>query len=285
MAELIYSDPWTAIHLGDARHMAEVPKASIQLVITSPPYNVGPPRDEPIPVPEYEQVLHDVFLEVLRVLTPGGVAAINVALTTSCHHKSHKHEDNYRAYPLFAKATLMLADIGFLLREPIVWSKGLGDGQAWTWATCVGSPNNPTIRSACEMIILASKEHYHRLHSTGVRGSLNLDWCKNVWFIPPAWGPTRFGTHPAPFPEELVKRLVLLFSEPGETVLDPFLGSGTTTWVSKKLGRPSIGYDTKLKWCKEAAIRCAQQIFDLPNHGTKADAGLPNCQIPIHLAF
>ena len=65
MAELIYSDPWTAIHLGDARHMAEVPEASVQLVITSPPYNVGPPRDEPIPVPEYEQVLHDVFLEVL----------------------------------------------------------------------------------------------------------------------------------------------------------------------------------------------------------------------------
>lgn len=80
---------------------------------------------------------------------------------------------------------------------------------------------------------------------------------ESIWKIPPE----RNQDHPAPFPEEIARRLIKLFSFYGDTVLDPFLGSGTTAMASKTLGRKYIGIDLNPNFCKDARQRLTQELI------------------------
>jgi site-specific DNA-methyltransferase (adenine-specific) len=169
-----------------------------------------------------------------RVLRPGGVLALN--LPPSIRAPEH------RAYPLAAWAQLQLETDGWLLREPLAWVKARSDGTAYSPSTAFGGPRNPYLRPCYELVLVASKAQYHmptndtrqwRDGAAAEWGSY-LEWCKDVWHLPP--GRAKRG-EPLAFPDALPARLIALYSAPGDVVLDPFAGTGTTGRLALALGR------------------------------------------------
>ncbi len=98
-----------------------------------------------------------------------------------------------------------------------------------------------------------------------------MEWTLGLWTFN-GQNTSQYG-HPAPFPEELPRRLIQLFSFREDIVLDPFLGSGTTCRVAKNLGRRSIGVDINPDFCKVAANRCRQNVLPLPEANDSNLAG------------
>ncbi len=96
-----------------------------------------------------------------------------------------------------------------------------------------------------------------------------LEWSLGNWRFP-GEAPTKVGGHPAAFPAELPRRLIKLFSFKGDTVLDPFNGSGTTTAVARSLGRYGIGVDIESSYCEFAAKRLCETEFDGANGAARA---------------
>jgi DNA modification methylase len=233
------ADSW--LYRGDALHAlaAVLPADSVQLVVTSPPYNVawhygdGGDADRR-PLAAYLAMLAQALAGCYRVLRPGGVLALN--LPPSIRTPEH------RAYPLAAWAPLQLATDGWLLREPLAWVKARSDGTAYSPGTAFGGPRNPYLRPCHELVLVASKGQYQmpandtcqwRDGAAAEWGSY-LEWCKDVWHLPP--GRCKRG-EPLAFPDALPARLIALYSAPGDVVLDPFAGTGTTGRVALALGR------------------------------------------------
>lgn len=222
---------------GDCREvLPTLAPGSAQLVVTSPPYNVGfdyadAGVGDRLPLAEYQAMLAEVLTGLYRVLRPGGVLAVNVPPTI--------RTEGARAWPLAAWLQLQMQACGFLLREPAVWVKGK-DGEAFTPGVAVGAASNPFLRPACELWVLASKDDYRipgknpRDWAVAEEGDRYLDWLKDVWFAPP--GKVRRGD-PLAFPERVVRFLVRAYSCPGDVVVDPFAGTGTTGRVAITEGR------------------------------------------------
>lgn len=248
-----------AIYCGDSRHMAEVADGAVQLIVTSPPYNVGKAyqsHHDHMALDEYLAYLDEVWRECQRVLCRGGRLAVNVASTWRQPY-----------LPLHAYIAQRLIALGFLMRGEIIWNKGASAGTSTAWGS-FARPSNPTLRDVHEYILIFSKET-PKLEAGGREsGIANLDfveWTKSIW---------RFDTespkrvrHPTPFPEELPRRLILLYTGVGDSVLDPFLGSGTTAVAAKRLGRHYIGYDISEEYCQIARQRLEtlpEPLFDLP---------------------
>ena len=220
-----------------------------QLVITSPPYNVGIDYGEGVsdslPWAEYYSLIGVAAREIYRILRPGGVLAMVVP------HMVNVRGERQRLEPVYLRVWSLVEQAGFLLRKSIIWAKGsYKKAVIISPNMAVGSPANPNFRAVHEVIILANKEHYHRL-GTGPKGGRRgqlwgyMDWLKDVWLIPPVrWKlGRRKANYPATFPVEIPTRLILLLSEPGELVVDPFAGSGTTIEVAQLLGRRAVGFD------------------------------------------
>jgi site-specific DNA-methyltransferase (adenine-specific) len=138
----------------------------------------------------------------------------------------------------------MLKEIGFIDREMIVWVKRRrSDNDFVCQQKLFGSirnPSNPYLRSVCEMILVLDKQS-RRLSGHGYDITLEEyeAWTKNVWEFDTE-GDRR---HPAPFPFELPKRLIKLYSYKGNRILDPFVGRGTTLKVAQQLGRDGVGIE------------------------------------------
>lgn len=236
------------ILLGDAaERMTELPPNSIHLLVTSPPYNVGKEYDEDLTLAEYRILLWRVFLEAYRVLVPGGRAAINVA---GVGRKPY--------IPLQAIVTDMMLQLGFLMRGEIIWQKALSPGGSCAWGSWC-SAKNPTLRDVHEYILVFSKDRLDR--PTRGKSTITkeefLEYTSSVWRFNPE-SATRVG-HPAPFPVELPRRLIKLYTYEGDIVLDPFMGSGTTAVAAKELGRHFIGYDIKQEYI-DLAYRRLEEI-------------------------
>ncbi|MGQ9584858.1 MAG: DNA-methyltransferase [Anaerolineae bacterium] len=231
----------------DSRDMREVADESVQLVVTSPPYNVSKGyagyRDRR-PLHEYLDFLDAVWQECHRVLCRGGRMAVNVANT-----------DRTPYIPLSALITTRLLDLGFLMRGEIIWDKGASVGVSTAWGS-FARPTNPVLRDVHEYILVFCKEDWRlpgREEGSGIQNQDFVDWTRSIWQIPTE-SASRVG-HPAPFPEELPRRLILLYTSRGDTVLDPFLGSGTTAVAAARLGRRYVGYDVSPEYCELARRR------------------------------
>lgn len=235
------------VHCGDARHMDQVDDASVHLIVTSPPYNVDKDYshyDDNRSLEEYLALLEEVWRECYRVLVPGGRIAINVANT------------NRRPYlPLNGFITQQMLRLGFLMRGEIIWDKGASVGTSTAWGSFARA-SNPVLRDVHEYIMVFCKESF-TLPAEGKRSGISnadfVEWTKSVWRFPTE-NASRLG-HPAPFPEELPRRLILLYTHIGDVVLDPFIGSGSTAVAAKKLRRHYIGYDLSPEYCRMAQER------------------------------
>ena len=230
--------------------MSELPDSSVQLMVTSPPYNDRKEYDEDLSLMDYLSFLERVWMETRRVLVPGGRMCINVA---NLGRKPY--------IPLHAFIAEQAIGLGFLMRGEIIWNKAASASPSTAWGSWK-SAGNPTLRDVHEYILVFSKDAYKRQNpleraSTITRDEF-LEYNKSVWNFPTE--SARKVGHPAPFPVELPRRLIQFYTFENEIVLDPFMGSGQTAIAARKSGRRYIGYDTNETYVALANQRIRKEI-------------------------
>jgi site-specific DNA-methyltransferase (adenine-specific) len=235
------------VYAASSESMSELPDDSVHLMVTSPPYNARKEYDQDLSLDEYRGLLRRVFRETYRVLAPGGRACVNVA---NLGRKPY--------IPLHAYVIADMLELGYLMRGEVIWHKGGSAGQSTAWGSW-RSAANPVLRDVHEYILIFSKESLaRRSHGrpTTISKESFLDWTKSVWSFP-AVSARQVG-HPAPFPEELPRRLIELYSYEGDVVLDPFCGSGTTCLAAFRAGRHYVGYEVEPRYVRLAEKRLAE---------------------------
>ena len=242
---------------GDAREVLDrLPAEVVELAITSPPYNVRIPYrgyTDDLPPEEYLSWLKGVWTALYRVLVPGGRFVLNVAPTSI---------KNFR--PIHHDLSRDLRELGYIMRTEIIWYKQtMGRRTAWgSWR----SPSNPHIVPSWEYVLVFSKGQW-RLpgdpHAVDITAREFERFSDGFWPIPPE---RRRNGHPAPFPEELIERLVKFYSYRGNLVLDMFGGTGTVAAVARRLGRHYLHIDASHEYCRLAAdrVRHATPPSDAP---------------------
>jgi DNA modification methylase len=233
---------------GDVRHaLQRLRPESVQLAVTSPPYNLRMPYSgysDDRAHGEYLAWLKEVWRDLLRVLVPGGRFALNVAPTSIKAFRPIHHE-----------LTADLRDLGYIMRTEVIWYKQtMGRRTAWgSWR----SPSNPHIIPSWEYVLVFSKGQWNlpgRKEDIDISSEEFQQISDGFWQIPPER--SRRG-HPAPFPEELIARLVKFYTYRGNVVLDPFGGTGTVGAVSRRLGRHYVNIDASAEYCEQARQRIA----------------------------
>lgn len=240
---------------GDCKDMHEISTGSVHLMVTSPPY-FNAPFDYPDlfkSYDEYLQLIRELAIEVKRVLQQGRIAAF-VAQDVRI---------NGRLYPVTADIVKIMFDNGFKYREKIIWRKPEGYIRISRRSGVLLQHPYPMYfypdNLFEEILVFQNGEFdYKYLESLSKevieQSKVNLrefdekKWFLTVWDITnvlPSEGRLEEGI--AAFPEEIPRRLIKLYSFVGETVLDPFLGSGTTSKVAKELNRNSVGYEIDLE--------------------------------------
>jgi site-specific DNA-methyltransferase (adenine-specific) len=247
--EVVDCDVADQLFLGDSRNMTNIPSKSMALVTTSPPYHAAKQYEQDMGVGhvpasyfEYLEMLSSVFGECFRVLEPGGRIAVNVANLGRKPFRS-----------LSKDVWVILEDLGFLPRGEIVWIKAAGSSGNCAWGSWM-SPSNPSLRDVTERVLVASKGRFDRAIHWKDRKDRGLPWEATIgrdefmawtldtWQIRPE-SARRVG-HPAPFPIELPRRLIELYTYKGDVVLDPFMGAGSTAVAAVETGRRYVGFDT-----------------------------------------
>jgi site-specific DNA-methyltransferase (adenine-specific) len=260
-----YADDHTTLYCGDVRDpaLAAVLDGQAAAVVTSPPYNVGLAYDgvsDVLAWPDYWSLATEAAALIWRALVPGGRAWVNTAVSVPAP------ADGGKARVMLAHrwaATFEAA--GLDLVDQVAWCSTRGAGTAWgSWA----SPAAPNLRGDYEAITVACRDGWERPAPAGldewrdrVGGWPGL--CSTVWNLAPAARTP--GGHPAPFPVELARRCIRLSTWPGEAVLDPFAGTGTTLVAARQLGRRAVGVEASETYCFEILDRLAQRSFDF--HG------------------
>lgn len=242
---------------GDSREA--IPLVPVHLVITSPPYNVGVDyegHDDVQSAREWYKLMEDVLSVAWERLVLGGRMCVNV------QHESGRSP----AVPTgFLIQDIMEKFFAGYNRGTIVWDKSAGAGPRTSWGSWQ-SPANPVLRGEYEVIYVYSKG------SLALEGDTEPDISKQEFLTATkdVWRDTGsvtnevrrsdgdvIGSHPAPFPVKLAQRLIQLYSFPGQMVLDPFFGSGTTGLAADALGRDWIGVEQSREYCELAAKRIA----------------------------
>jgi DNA modification methylase len=226
-------DSLDRIFCRSAEAMTELPDCSVHLMVTSPPYNVGKEYDEDLSLDEYLVFLERVWKETRRVLVPGGRMCINVA---NLGRKPY--------IPLHAPIAEQVIALGFLMRGEIIWNKAASASPSTAWGSWK-SAGNPTLRDVHEYILVFCKDTFKRQNPDERPSTISrdefLEFNKSVWTFPAE--PARKVGHPAPFPVELPRRLIQLYTFETEVVLDPFMGSGQTAIAALRSNRHYVGYE------------------------------------------
>jgi len=236
---------------GDCRTMKEIPSGSIHLMVTSPPY-FNAPFDYPDLFKDYDEFLgliHALSLDLYRVLAPGRVACF---VSDDMLVKGEK-------YPVVADITRLMLQAGFRYRDRLVWVKPKGYVRISRRSGVVVQHPYPMYYypdNIQESILIFQKGRFDYSYvrelplkileksRVPLKDYNGDEWHLSVWNITNVLPlGLRLEKGVAAFPEEIPKRLIKLFSFHGETVLDPFLGSGTTMKVAQELGRNSWGYE------------------------------------------
>lgn len=250
-----------------------IPDESISLVFCSPPYNTDiqyASHEDNMTWIDYLNWLKQVWTECARVLRPGGRLAINIDAITNWD------DDGGAEYtrPVYAELVNMMREIdGMNFRTEIMWCKHQVVGRATAWGSYMSS-SNPVVRRNHEYVLVWSKGQWNlpgdSEYSDMTAQEFN-DWTMSTWEISPEG--RKLGKHPAPFPQELCRRVIKLFSFRGDIVLDPFCGSGTTCKVAVDQWRRFIGYDKDTGYASYAKSRVEKAISEQPHY--KEAGGIP----------
>ena len=214
-------------------------------------------------IADYEKFLNElstIWKECYRLLVPGGrlVCVVGDVCLSRRRHGRHL------VVPLHADIAVRCRHLGFDNLNPIIWHKiANANYEVSNGSKFLGKPYEPNaiIKNDIEFILMQRKPGGYRKPTAEQRRLSMIDkkefnvWFQQFWQIPGA--STR--NHPAPFPYELAYRLVRMFSFVGDTVLDPFCGTGTTMLAAMKTQRNSIGVEIDPSYCKMALARLRQE--------------------------
>lgn len=249
--------------LGDARNLGFLRDQTIHLIVTSPPY--GPLKEYPAGAaqlgnwPDYESFLDEldrVWSECFRVLVPGGRICCVVGDITLSRRRAGRHQ----VLPLSSDIMVRGRRLGFDVLTPIYWFKVTNIRmEASRSSRFLGKPYLPNgvIRNDRETIVMLRKPGY-RKPSPEMEELSRIPKDDYFRFFTQCWNDITGAstkTHPAPFPVEIPSRLVQMFSFVGDTVLDPFVGSGTTVQAAIQLGRNAVGLDVEPSYFELARAR------------------------------
>lgn len=235
--------------IGNCMDMSEIPDGAVHLAVTSPPY-FNAPFDYKDLFKNYEQflgVLRKVAKEAFRVLAEGRIFVLNI-------------DDmlvNGDKFPIVADATKIFLEAGFRYRDRIIWKKPDGYLRISRRSGVILQNPYPMYfypDNLLESIIIFQKGKFnYKSIPQEIREKSKIDkkefqqnkWYMTLWEMNNVMPGSPLEKDIAAFPEELPYRVIKLFSYVGETVLDPFVGSGTTMKVARQLGRNSIGIEIK----------------------------------------
>jgi DNA modification methylase len=260
------------LHLGDARDLSWLADESVHLVVTSPPYwtlkQYEHSQAQMGDIQDYEAFLHEldkVWLECARVLVPGGRICCVVGDVCIPRKRSGRH----LVMPLHADIQVRSRSLGLDCLTPILWQKianGVTEVQG-NGAGFYGKPYQPgaIIKNDIEYILFLRKGGQYRSPTTLQRALSMLNKAEMQSWMRSSWTDikgesTRHG-HPAPFPLELAERLIKMFSFAGDTVLDPFSGTGTSGLAALTTGRNSISNEIEPTYHRMACDRLGEAAW------------------------
>ena len=243
---------------GDARHLSFIEDESIHLILTSPPYwnlkKYNENKGQLGHINEYDKFLDQlskVWKHCFRILVRGG----RLVVVTGDVCVSRRNFGRHVVFPLHSDIAVSCRKIGFDNLNPIIWHKIANiKYEVENGSKFLGKPYEPNaiIKNDIEFILMQRKPGGYRKPTTKQRelSKINKDdfnkWFQQFW----AMSGASDKKHPAPFPFELAYRLIRMFSFEGDTVLDPFCGTGTTLLAALKAKRNSIGVDIDNEYCK-----------------------------------
>jgi DNA modification methylase len=233
--------------------LKELPENSIDLVFTSPPYNFGldyNTAEDGFGWKRYFDKLFSIFDECIRVLKYGGRIIVNIQPLFSDYIPSHHVVSKF------------FMDRKLIWKGEIIWEKNNYNCKYTAWGSWK-SPSNPYLKYTWEFLEIFAKG---TLKKEGKREFADISadefkkWVVSKWSIAPERNMKKYA-HPAMFPEELVARVLKLFSFKNDIILDPFNGVGSTTAVARKLDRKYLGIDVSEEYCKTAKDRIKETLF------------------------
>ena len=256
----LFSDQGTTLIVGDALELlASIPTGAVDLVVTSPPYNIGKEYERPLPLNEYLEWCESWMTSLYRVVKDTGALWLNVGYVPVA--------GKGKAVPL----TYLLWDKSpFFMIQEVVWNYGAGvaarnsfspRNEKFLWF--VKDPDSYTFN------LDAVRDPNVKYPNQKKNGKLKVNPLgknpSDVWQIPKVTsGANRSSKerapHPAQFPEALIERVILASSNSGDLILDPFVGSGTTCAVANRLKRASLGFEIQPNYASFAASRVNEQI-------------------------
>ena len=265
------------LHLGDARDLSIVDDESVELVVTSPPYfdikdyeNGTGGEDQLGDIEDYEQFneeIDKVWKQCYEKLVPGGRMCIVVGDVL----RSRSDYDRHRVLPLHATIQEHCTNVGFDNLAPIIWYKiGNASLEAGGNARFLGKPYEPgaVIKNDIEYILLFRKPGSYRSPSIAERILSLIEADRHQKMFRQLWDDIKGQPqtdHPAPFPAELAERLIRMFSFVGDTVLDPFAGSGSTAVGASRCGRNSVSVELEEEYFEVAKTRIEKERGTLNN--------------------
>jgi len=262
----------TEIHRGDAREMDWLQDTSIHLVVTSPPYwTLKRYRENDrqmghiVDYETFHDELDKVWKHCFRALVPGGRVVCVVGDVCLARKKHGRH----MVMPMHADIIVRARRIGFDNLTPILWHKiSNANYEIENGSQFLGKPFEPNaiIKNDVEYILMLRKPGGYRQPTNEQRDASRLTkeehqaWYQAIWHDVTGES-TR--DHPAPYPEELAYRLVRMFSFTGDTVLDPFMGTGTTLLAAARCGRNAIGVEIEPEYVQIARRKLDRELSGL----------------------
>jgi site-specific DNA-methyltransferase (adenine-specific) len=272
--------------LGDARNLSRIADESVQLVVTSPPYwtlkEYEQNQAQLGAVKDYDSFLDEldkVWAECARVLVPGGRICCVVGDVCIPRKKIGRH----LVMPLHADIMVRSRHLGLDSLTPILWFKianGVTEAEG-NGAGFYGKPYQPgaIVKNDFEYILFLRKGGSYRSPSPMQKALSMLTKDEMQAWIRTAWtdvkGESTRNGHPAPYPVRLAERLIKLFSFAGDTVLDPFIGTGTTMLAAMNTGRNSIGLDIEKTYLRLAKDRLGRALM----MGSKPQLSIPTLEM------
>ena len=228
--------------------LKQVESNSIDLIVTSPPYNLGiqyDSWDDNMPWDEYLDWCKQWLTECYRVLKDDGRICIDHYLCCA----PRKNGDTCSRFPLFEYKNIM-EKIGYITYKVAIWDD-LTMVKQTAWGSWL-SASSPFIQTPYEGILISYKKQWNKKNkgeSTISKEDFMMG-CSGIWHMGTTQGYTL-----ACFPEKLPQLCIDLLSYKGDTVLDPFSGSGTTCYVAKSLGRKFLGFEISKNYWTESISR------------------------------
>jgi DNA modification methylase len=280
-----YNSTYHKLNLGDARDLSWIDDETVHLVVTSPPYWTLKRYEQDCEgqlgdIEDYDVFLNELdkaWKECARTLVGGGRICCVVGDVCVSRRRGGRHY----VMPLHADIQTRARKLGLDCLTPIIWHKianGVTEAEG-NGAGFYGKPYQPgaVVKNDVEYILFLRKGGTYRSASPTQKALSMLNreemqsWLRSIW-TDVRGASTRDG-HPSPYPVGLAERLIRMFSFAGDTILDPFVGIGSTSLAAMRAGRHSIGNEIEPAYLRIAAAKLKSESLK------ERKAGPVNCQV------